>query len=163
MLCPAFIPVGDCYTTLLIRDELKVFQFQKVFLQLGKKHLGKISRTKRQILEKKVWQLCTPPSHPKKGKRQRGTRKKKACNEVLSAWDEILLTLMEHQHSNQNPLGLFSWEQSCFQRAIVSIREYCALAMKSSCVLCILLFVSESALSHVCHLAGFRPRALLSD
>lgn len=77
MLCPAFIPVGDCYATLLIRDELKVFQFQKVFLQLGKKHLGKISRTKRQILEKKVWQLCTPPLTPKKekGKEVQGKRR----------------------------------------------------------------------------------------
>lgn len=67
MLCPASIPVGDCYVTLWVTDELKVFQIEKMFLQLGQKHLGKISRTNRQILEK-IWQLCTPSPTPKKEK-----------------------------------------------------------------------------------------------
>lgn len=68
MPCPAFIPVGDCYVTLWIREELKVFQLQKVFLKLGQKHLGKIPGTNRQILEKNLATLY-PLSHPKKGKR----------------------------------------------------------------------------------------------
>lgn len=54
-----------------------------------------------------------------KRKKKKVKGKETCSHQVLSAWDEILQTLMERQHSNPNPLGLFS----CFSQNKAVLRE----------------------------------------